>query len=158
MIRMLPIKARGLDHVVLRVSDIERSIAFYGEVLGFPVERRIDDLGLVQLRAGNSLIDLVDIASPLGKAGGGPVDLAARNIDHFALSLARFDEPAIRDHLGRFGVKAGDTGTRYGAEGYGPSIYIEDPDGNTVELKGPPETDAERQEREHKVKSGDDAK
>jgi len=142
---MQAIETLGLDHLVLRVSDVDRSIAFYAEVLGCPVERRIDELGLVQLRAGDSLIDLVDVASPLGKSGGGAADPQARNVDHFALRLARFDEPAIREHLARLGVEAGDTATRYGADGFGPSIYIRDPDGNTVELKGPPESDAPRE-------------
>lgn len=132
------IETRGLDHVVLRVADVERAIAFYRDVLGFPVERRLDELGLVQLRAGQSLIDLVDVASPLGRAGGGAVDPDARNVDHFALALESFDDAAIRAHLTRAGVEASDTGRRYGAEGFGPSIYIRDPDGNTVELKGPP--------------------
>ncbi len=142
---MQAIEILGLDHLVLRVSDVDRSIAFYAEVLGCPVERRIDELGLVQLRAGDSLIDLVDVASPLGKSGGGAADPHARNVDHFALRLARFDESAIREHLARLGVEAGDTATRYGADGFGPSIYIRDPDGNTVELKGPPESDAPRE-------------
>lgn len=142
---MQAIEILGLDHLVLRVSDVDRSIAFYAEVLGCPVERRIDELGLVQLRAGDSLIDLVDVASPLGKSGGGAADPQARNVDHFALRLARFDESAIREHLARLGVEAGDTATRYGADGFGPSIYIRDPDGNTVELKGPPESDAPRE-------------
>ncbi len=141
---MSAIEAQGIDHVVLRVSDVDRSIAFYSEVLGCPVERRIDELGLVQLRAGESLIDLVDIASPLGRAGGGEVEAAGHNLDHFAISLLDFDEDAIRKHLAQFGVAAGETGTRYGAGGFGPSIYLEDPDGNTVELKGPPGCDAEQ--------------
>jgi catechol 2,3-dioxygenase-like lactoylglutathione lyase family enzyme len=134
--RVIP--TRGLDHVVLRVADVERAIGFYREVLGLPVERRLEELGLVQLRAGKSLIDLVDIDSPLGRAGGGSVGPDGRNLDHFALTLERFDEDAIRAHLDREGVEASDTGRRYGAQGFGPSIYIRDPDGNTVELKGPP--------------------
>lgn len=134
-----PITIAGLDHVVLRVADVERSIAFYERVLGCPVERRIDELGLVQLRAGTTLIDLVDVASPLGRAGGGEPDADSRNMDHFALALTEFDEDLIRHHLEACGVESGDTGRRYGAQGYGPSIYIRDPDGNTVELKGPPE-------------------
>ena len=138
---MSAIEIQGLDHVVLRVADLERSIAFYEAVLGLPVERRIDELGLVQLRAGHSLIDLVGIDTKLGQAGGGPVAPDGRNVDHFAIALARFDEPAIRAHLEAHGVEAGDTGRRYGAKGYGPSIYIHDPDGNVVELKGPPEPD-----------------
>lgn len=131
------IQPRGLDHVVLRVSNLERSIAFYRDVLGCPVERRLEEFGLVQLRAGDSLIDLVDIASPLGKDGGDAPIPNARNMDHFALALSSFDETAIRAHLSRFGVEADETRRLYGAEGYGPAIYLRDPDGNTVELKGP---------------------
>jgi|JI10StandDraft_1071094.scaffolds.fasta_scaffold253222_1 L-fuculose-phosphate aldolase len=128
---------RGLDHVVVRVADLERALRFYRDALGLPIERRIDALGLVQLRAGGALIDLVPVDSPLGRAGGGPPDPNARNVDHFALTLARFDEPALRALFARFGVPASETAERYGAEGYGPSIYLTDPDGNTVELKGP---------------------
>jgi catechol 2,3-dioxygenase-like lactoylglutathione lyase family enzyme len=131
------IQPKGLDHVVLRVSDMERSIAFYRDVLGCPVERHLEELGLVQLRAGKSLVDLVDIASPLGKAGGGELSTNGRNMDHFALSLTSFDEASIREHLSRFNIEAGEIRRLYGAEGYGPSIYLHDPDGNTVELKGP---------------------
>jgi len=132
-----PVRIAGLDHVVLRVQDLERSIRFYEQVLGCREERRLDELGLVQLRAGHSLIDLVDIASPLGRAGGGERSAGGPNLDHFALRLEALDEPALRSHLERFGVEAGETAERYGAEGFGPSIYLRDPDGNTVELKGP---------------------
>jgi catechol 2,3-dioxygenase-like lactoylglutathione lyase family enzyme len=128
--------------VVLRIRDLERALAFYRDALGCPVERRIDALGLVQLRAGTSLIDLVPVDSPLGSAGGPPAPAAeagGRNMDHFALQLASFDEAAIRAHLERHGIAAGDVGRRYGAQGDGPSMYVRDPDGNTVELKGPPD-------------------
>ena len=135
------IPIRGLDHVVLRVADVERSIAFYGEVLGCAVERRIAELGLVQLRAGSALIDLVPVDSPLGRAGGGAVAEKGRNVDHFALELDTFDDRAIRAHLSAHDVEAGDTGRRYGAGGFGPSLYLSDPDGNVVELKGPPDGD-----------------
>lgn len=136
---MNAIQPKGLDHVVIRVTDLERSIAFYGNVLGCPVERRLDELGLVQLRAGNSLVDLVDVDSPIGRAGGEEPIQTARNMDHFALALSDFDETAIREQLSRFGVEADETKRLYGAEGFGPSIYLRDPDGNTVELKGPPD-------------------
>jgi glyoxylase I family protein len=135
--RLNVIQPKGLDHIVLRVSNMERSIAFYRDVLGCLEERRVDELGLVQLRAGNSLVDLVDVASPLGKAGGNEPIADGRNMDHFALSVTRFDEASIRTHLSRFDVEASETRRLYGAEGYGPSIYLRDPDGNTVELKGP---------------------
>ena len=143
-----PIPIQGLDHIVLRVRDMPRSIAFYSQVLGCHEERRLDALGLVQLRAGSCLIDLVDIASPLGEAGGGERSLDGPNVDHFALTLDRFDETAIRAHLERHDVEAGATGERYGAHGMGPSIYIQDPDGNTVELKGhAPESEEELKHR-----------
>lgn len=128
----------GLDHVVLRVTDLERALRFYRDALGFPVERRIDALGLVQLRAGSALIDLVPVDAPLGRAGGGAPDPQARNVDHFALRLAHFDEAALRRFFARWSIPASETAERYGADGYGPSIYLTDPDGNTVELKGPP--------------------
>jgi catechol 2,3-dioxygenase-like lactoylglutathione lyase family enzyme len=135
---MTAIEIRAIDHVVLRVRDLARSLRFYCDVLGCKTERRIEALGLTQLRAGASLIDLVEVASPLGKLGGGPPGETARNVDHFALDLAAFDEGAIRAHLARCGVEPGDVGQRYGARGTGPSMYIRDPDGNVVELKGPP--------------------
>ena len=134
---MQAIEIRGLDHVVVRTSDLARALRFYCEVLGCREERRLDDLGLVQLRAGASLIDLVDVHSPLGRAGGPPPGQAGRNIDHFAVQLYRFDEVAIRRHLEAAGVESGEVSARYGAGGMGPSMYIRDPDGNIVELKGP---------------------
>jgi catechol 2,3-dioxygenase-like lactoylglutathione lyase family enzyme len=106
--------------------------------MGCPVERASDALGLYQLRAGESLIDLVPVEGPLGRLGGAPAGAEARNVDHVALTLARFDEAAIRAHLERCGIDPGDVAARYGAEGMGPSMYVKDPDGNTVELKGPP--------------------
>ena len=129
---------QGIDHVVLRVVDVEGMIRFYQDVLGCAIERRKDDLGLVQLRAGRSLIDLVDVAGELGRKGGGAPGAEARNMDHFCLRIDPFDESAIRAHLRAHGVETGELETRYGAEGDGPSLYIEDPEGNTVELKGPP--------------------
>ena len=137
--RLNVIQCKGLDHVVLRVSNIDRSIAFYRDVLSCPVERRLDDFGLVQLRAGASLVDLVDIDSPLGRAGGDKPVRNAGNMDHFALALSNFDESSIRAHLAHFNIEADETQRLYGADGFGPSIYLRDPDGNRVELKGPSE-------------------
>jgi glyoxylase I family protein len=80
----------------------------------------------------------VDVAAPLGKAGGAPPGPEARNVDHLALRIEPFDEARLRAHLEAHGVAPGDVGQRYGAEGNGPSMYVRDPDGNVVELKGPP--------------------
>lgn len=121
---------KNLDHVVLRVADLERAIGFYRDVLGCTVERRVESIDLIQMRAGESLIDLI-------LADSGP-EVAAGNLDHFALRIDPFDEAALRRHLEGHGVEVGDVVRRYGAEGEGPSLYIQDLDGNTVELKGPP--------------------
>lgn len=123
-------RIKGLDHVVLRVADMDKALAFYCGVLGCVEERRVERLGLVQLRAGASMIDLVPAK--------GDAAVAAGNMDHFAIRIDPYDEPAIRSYLEGKGVRLGDSGRRYGAEGEGPSLYIFDPDGNTVELKGPP--------------------
>ena len=145
---MNAIDIRGLDHVVIRIADLERSLAFYRDALGCSEERRIEAIGLIQLRAGASLIDLVPVDSPLGRAGGAAPSLepGGGNMDHFALQLGRFDEAEIRSHLEKHGIEPGEVGDRYGALGSGPSMYIRDPDGNTVELKGPPESMTARKE------------
>ena len=133
----IPFTLRKLDHVVLRVADRERSLAFYCNVVGCTVDKIQDRIGLYQVRAGDSLIDLVPLDEPLGRLGGAGPGREGRNVDHFALQVTPFDEPAIRAHLLAHGVQITDAGQRYGAEGDGPSIYIRDPDGNVVELKGP---------------------
>ena len=119
------------------VSDIAESIAFYCDVLGYTVEKRRDDLALVHLRAGRSMIDLVDVGGPLGRAGGAPPGSDARNLDHFALRIETFDGDAIRAQLTAAGLTASQVMDNFGAEGNGPSLYVRDPDGNTIELKGP---------------------
>ncbi len=132
------IPVRGLDHIVLRVKDIDAMLAFYGEVLGCPVERHQEAIGLYQLRAGSALIDMVPVNSKLGREGGAAPGVGGRNLDHLCLRVEPFDEAAIRRHLDLHGVAAGPVESRYGAEGEGPSIYLLDPERNTVELKGPP--------------------
>jgi catechol 2,3-dioxygenase-like lactoylglutathione lyase family enzyme len=138
----IPFRLRRLDHVVLRVRDPEAMHRFYCEVLGCSEERRQDEIGLVQLRAGASLIDLVDVDGKLGRKGGAAPGPEARNVDHVCLSVDDYDEAAIVAHLDSHGVHIGDIGTRYGADGEGPSIYLFDPEGNMLELKGPPLPDS----------------
>ena len=127
------IRIAGLDHVVLRVGNLDRAISFYQRVLGCRVERELQQPRLVQLRAGTALIDLV----PAPASPGAAQDKSGRNVDHFCVRLEGFDAAALKAHLAKNGVDPGEVHERYGAEGYGPSIYISDPDGNTVELKGP---------------------
>ena len=128
---MRAISIRNLDHVVVRVSDVDRSLAFYCEILGCSEERRVERIGLVQLRAGSCMIDLIDAKDNSPSVG-------SENMDHFAVRLESFNEAEIRSFLTEHGIASGEATSRYGAEGDGPSIYIEDPDGNKVELKGPP--------------------
>ncbi|MFS2002320.1 VOC family protein [Duganella sp. CT11-25] len=129
---------REIDHIVLRVVELDRMLRFYGDVLGCPVERRQDEIGLVQLRAGSSMIDLVPVDGKLGRMGGAAPGVEGRNVDHFCLRVEPFDAGAINAHLAAHGVAAGRVEPRFGAEGEGPSIYVTDPEGNVVELKGPP--------------------
>jgi glyoxylase I family protein len=129
---------RHIDHIVLRVRDLESMRRFYMDVLGCTAEREQPGIGLYQLRAGESLIDLITIDGKLGRAGGAGPGREGRNLDHFCLRIDPYDEAALRDWLGTKGVAIGETGQRYGAEGAGPSLYLNDPEGNTVELRGPP--------------------
>lgn len=144
-----PFQLQWIDHVVLRVRDAAAMQAFYCDVLGCRVERRVDAIGLLQLRAGAALIDLVPATAAAGDAGpaaapaGGAgatagADAAGRNLDHLCLRVAPFDRHAILAHLQAHRVRVGSFGMRYGAEGEGPSQYLFDPEGNLVELKGPP--------------------
>jgi len=132
------IRIRNIDHLVLRVVDLDAMLRFYVEALGCRIERRQDAIGLVQLRAGNSLIDLVPVDGKLGRSGGAAPGPQGRNMDHYCLRVEPFDEEEIRSQLAKHGCSAGPVEQRYGAEGQGPSIYLADPEGNVVELKGPP--------------------
>jgi glyoxylase I family protein len=131
------IKLRGIDHIVLRVRDLDKMITFYTQVLGCTIEKRQEAIGLIQLRAGASLVDLVPVDGKLGKMGGAAPGKEGRNVDHFCFRVDGFDEAGILAWLASHGVQAGPAESRYGAEGEGPSIYVHDPEGNTVELKGP---------------------
>lgn len=132
---------RGIDHVVIRAADPEVLKRFYCDVLGCVFEKDQPEFGLSQLRAGHSLIDLLAVGGPLDRADSG-VPGAGRNLDHLCLRVERYDADELRAHLGAHGVKLGAEGRRYGADGFGPSIYLFDPEGNMVELKGPPEASA----------------
>ena len=132
----MALKVRSLDHLVLRVKDPAVMERFYVEVLGLTVERRSETIGLLQLRAGAQLVDLVAADGMLGKQGGAAPGPDGRNLDHFCLNLEDFDLAAVIAHLEAHGVAVGESGKRYGAGGFGVSVYLTDPEGNGLELRG----------------------
>jgi catechol 2,3-dioxygenase-like lactoylglutathione lyase family enzyme len=131
------ITIRDIDHVVFRVVDLPATLRFYTEVLGAVVEKVQKAIGLYQLRVGSSLIDLVPVDGQLGRMGGAAPGKEGHNVDHVCFRVAPWDENAIRRHLMAHGVSQVDVVSRYGADGEGPSIYLTDPEGNMLELKGP---------------------
>ena len=134
----VPFAIQAIDHVVLRVTSLETTLHFYTEVLGCTLEKVQEQIGLYQVRAGRSLIDLVPVTGKLGRMGGAAPGSEGRNLDHFCLRIDPFDGEALIRHFRSSGAAPGDVESRYGAEGEGPSIYVKDPEGNVVELKGPP--------------------
>ena len=132
-----PFEISQIDHVVIRARDIQSMLRFYLDVVGCTIEREIESIGLYQLRAGASLIDLVDADGELGLKGGEPPRATGGNMDHLCVRVTPWDASAIQDYLKNAGAEPGDVEQRNGAEGVGPSIYFNDPEGNTIEFKGP---------------------
>jgi catechol 2,3-dioxygenase-like lactoylglutathione lyase family enzyme len=116
----------GLDHLVLNVADVERSLAFYCRGLGLAPER-VDEWrrGVVPFPSvrvdADTILDL--LAAPR----------SGENCDHLCLVVEPVDLEAVKAS-GRFDVVDGPA-TRFGARGNGTSLYVKDPDGNTVELR-----------------------
>jgi glyoxylase I family protein len=135
----MQIQIREIDHIVIRCADLERQVAFYRDVLNCPIEKEQRDLGLIQMRAGRSLIDLLAVGAKIDRPENGQPG-TGRNMDHLCVRVEPFDSPALRAHLEQHGVRIGEEARRYGAEGFGPSLYLFDPEDNMIELKGPPET------------------
>ena len=125
----------GLDHLVLRTQDLDAMLHFYCGILGCSIERTLPTLGLTQLRAGNALIDIVTLNSELGRLGGEPPSQNGRNVDHFCLQIAPRAESALLDYFKQWNIDTQPFVERYGAQGFGRSLYISDPEGNIVELK-----------------------
>lgn len=135
-----PFTLLGIDHVVIRARDINVMKSFYLDVLNCEIEREVLDIGLYQLRAGRALIDLVDMNGALGAEGGAPPGAEGHNMDHLCLRIEPWNPEAISAHLKTHGVDASPVKARNGAEGEGPSIYLDDPEGNRIEIKGPATT------------------
>jgi glyoxylase I family protein len=131
------ITIQAIDHVVLRVVDLDRMARFYTEILGARFEKHQEAIGLYQLRVGTALIDLVPVQGPLGRQGGAAPGSEGRNVDHICFRVLPWNGDAILAELKGHGIEA-EIVSRYGAEGDGPSIYLSDPEGNGLELKGPP--------------------
>ncbi|WP_250532118.1 VOC family protein [Caballeronia sp. ATUFL_F1_KS39] len=129
---------REIDHVVIRCADLDRMVDFYRVVLGCPVEKEQRDIGLVQMRAGRSLIDLLAVGAKIDRPESGQPG-AGRNMDHLCVRVERFDADTLRAHLEKHGARIGEEARRYGAEGFGPSLYFFDPEGNMIEFKGRPD-------------------
>ncbi|WP_444887118.1 VOC family protein [Microbulbifer sp. JMSA008] len=131
-------KIQHIDHVVLRVKSLAAMRDFYEGVLDCTMERENKELGLYQLRAGHSLIDLVPVDQGIGREGGAAPGIEGRNLHHFCLRIDPFEADKIIAYLKGKNIEPSAPQQRYGAEGMGPSIYIYDPEQNLVELKGPP--------------------
>ena len=135
----VPFTMKGLDHVVIRCTDLAAMKRFYCDVLGGTMAEEDTDIGLYQVRIGDHIVDLMPVDESSGRKGGPAPGADGHNMDHFAIQVEPYDDNAIRAFLSGHGVELGSTIIRGGAEGEGPAIYIKDPEGNTVELKGPPD-------------------
>ncbi len=135
----VPFQLERLDHLVLRTENLPRLRDFYLD-LGCTVESDIvDSMGMVQLQLGASMLDIVDVEGSLGQMGGAGPGKEGRNLDHFAVRIEPFSEAAILAFCEERGIEAMVLPQPLlGADGFGPAIYIQDPDGNRMELKGPP--------------------
>jgi len=131
-----PFALQGIDHVVLLVEDLAEAETFYREVIGCTVDRSLPKYGMLQMRAGAALIDLVDINSDAG-AWARPGVSGGRNLDHLCIATGPWDEAEMRAHLAKHGIEIVEEGIRYGARGEGLSFYFRDPSGNMIELKRP---------------------
>ena len=142
MAQASPIPLMGIDHVVIRVRDLEPMLAFYTKVLGCELAKHNAPLDLWHLRAGSALIDLVPDDGVLGRSGGAsgdtqPPAASGRHVDHVAFKVQPFDPPALLSHLKSHGIDAkASLQSRFGTDGDGPSIQFTDPEGNGIELKG----------------------
>jgi len=133
-----PFRLAGIDHVVFLVTDLEQAVEFYQNVLGCEKGYSYPGLGMEQVWCGASLIVLWDYSHP-GAASAIPPLEGGRNVDHVCLATGPFDHTALRDHFSKHGVIIEREAFHGGARGLGHSFYFNDPFGNKIELKGPPD-------------------
>jgi catechol 2,3-dioxygenase-like lactoylglutathione lyase family enzyme len=132
-----PFVLEGIDHILLLVNGMRPAVRFYRDVLGCKVEGALPQYGMLQLRAGSALIDLVDISAEQAAWAVPPV-AGGRNLDHLCLALGPYDEAKLRRHLAQHRVQIIEEGVHGGSRGESLSLYVRDPSGNVIELKGPP--------------------
>ena len=132
-----PYALEGIDHILLLVSGMHDALRFYCDVLGCRIESELPEFSMVQLRAGSALIDLVDVGASAGKWAL-PEIPGGRNLDHVCIAITACDEQDLRDYLAAHDTKIVEERLHKGARGNSLSIYVRDPSGNTIELKGPP--------------------
>ena len=129
---MKPIQITELDHIVLNVKDIDRALAFYGDVLGLKIERldefRSGKIGFPSVRInGDTIIDLFPAKEAAARPG---------NLNHFCLVVGKDDFSGIVDYLNGHGVKINNGPiSRWGARGRATSVYFHDPDENEIEIR-----------------------
>lgn len=130
-------KIKAMDHIVLNVPDIDRSLAFYVDVLGLAPERldqfRRGEAPFPSVRiSGDTVIDLFPM-KPGDTLRDGP---GLQNLNHFTMVVEAADFEAFQAHLAEGGVTIEEgPGRRWGARGYGQSVYFRDPDGNRIEVR-----------------------
>ena len=129
------IEINAIDHIVLRTANKAAMLKFYQQILGCTIERELVAEGLIQLRAGTALIDIVTMEGELGKAGGGAPNYLHKQVDHFCLTIKAQPMAQLLAYLQDNNVNIGEVAKRYGAKGFGISVYIQDPELNTIELK-----------------------
>ena len=132
-----PFRLEGIDHILLLVDGMAEARAFYEEVLSCRFEEALPQYGMAVLRAGAALINLVDISAAEG-SWALPQVTGGRNLDHYCLALGPCDEKALRQHLAHHGIEIIEELIHAGARGESLSLYVRDPSGNVIELKGPP--------------------
>jgi len=132
-----PFSLLGIDHIVFLIDDMPNALKFYGEVLGCQPGYSYPKIGMEQLWCGNALIVLSDTTHPSAKSKIPPAK-GRSNIDHVCINLSPIEVPDLIAHLNAHNVQIDATAFHGGARGMGNSVYIQDPFGNRLELKGPP--------------------
>jgi catechol 2,3-dioxygenase-like lactoylglutathione lyase family enzyme len=135
---MPSIQIMALDHIVLNVADIDRSLNFYTEVLGLPGER-VDEFKAGKVGFPSVRINAATIIDLFPSKNSGPARAGEKNsgnLNHFCLVVENAGLPGVIDHLktNHIAIREGPA-SRWGARGQATSVYFLDPDGNEIEIR-----------------------